>query len=150
MSATGRTTAFRFSSKDGTFVKEIFVAKDTKLQGSMWWLALWPDANQSYLINADGANNEVRVLKRDTGEVVGSFGRSGRNAGQFHWVHNLAIDSKGNIYTTEVDNAKARAEIPLYRTAAALSVISPARPAAGAPWRLRSPRGCCRRRLSRS
>jgi DNA-binding beta-propeller fold protein YncE len=72
----------------------------------MWWLALWPDANQSYLINADGANNEVRVLKRDTGEVVGSFGHSGRNAGQFHWVHNLAIDSKGNVYTTEVDNAK--------------------------------------------
>lgn len=92
--------------KDGTFVKEFFVEKETRLQGSMWWLALWPDAKQSYLINADGANNEVRVLSRETGETLGSFGRSGRNAGQFHWVHNLAVDSKGNIYTTEVDNAK--------------------------------------------
>jgi DNA-binding beta-propeller fold protein YncE len=92
--------------KDGSFVKEFFVEKNTKLQGSMWWLALWPDAKQSYLINADGANNEVRVLSRENGETVGSFGRSGRNAGQFHWVHNLAIDSHGNVYTTEVDNAK--------------------------------------------
>ena len=92
--------------KDGTFVKEFFVEKETQLQGSMWWLAIWPDAKQSYLINADGVNNEVRVLDRNTGATVGSFGRSGRQAGDFHWVHNLAIDSKGNIYTTEVDNAK--------------------------------------------
>ena len=32
----------------------------------------------------------------------------GRNAGEFHWVHNLAVDSKGNIYTTEVDTGKRR------------------------------------------
>ena len=40
------------------------------------------------------------------GEIVGAFGRNGRNAGEFHWVHNLAVDSKGNIYTTEVDTGK--------------------------------------------
>jgi ABC-type Na+ transport system ATPase subunit NatA len=43
---------------------------------------------------------------RDTGDVVGTFGRNGRNAGEFHWIHNLAVDSKGNIYTTEVDTGK--------------------------------------------
>jgi hypothetical protein len=74
--------------------------------GSAWWLGIWPDARQSYLLNADGENNEVRTLLRDTGEVLGSFGRSGRGAGDFHWVHNLAIDSKGNVFTTEVDNGK--------------------------------------------
>jgi hypothetical protein len=57
-------------------------------------------------MNADGANNEVRTLVRETGEVVGRFGRNGRNAGKFHWVHNIAVDSKGNIYTTEVDTGK--------------------------------------------
>jgi ABC-type Na+ transport system ATPase subunit NatA len=51
-------------------------------------------------------NNEVRTLRRETGEIVGAFGRNGRNAGEFHWVHNLAVDSKGNIYTTEVDTGK--------------------------------------------
>jgi hypothetical protein len=91
--------------KDGTFVKEFFVAKETLQQGSLWDLDFW-GARQTFLMNADGANNEVRTLVRETGEVVGSFGRNGRNAGEFHWVHNIAVDSKGNIYTTEVDTGK--------------------------------------------
>jgi hypothetical protein len=45
------------------------------------------------------------TVSRD-GQVVGGFGRSGRQAGQFHWVHALAIDSKGNVYTGEVDTGK--------------------------------------------
>ncbi|MGC1846430.1 MAG: hypothetical protein WA707_02495, partial [Pseudolabrys sp.] len=92
--------------KDGTFVKEFFIAKDTLQQGSVWDLDFWPDTNQTFLMNADGANNEVRTLVRENGEVVGAFGRNGRNAGEFHWIHNLAVDSKGNIYTTEVDTGK--------------------------------------------
>jgi DNA-binding beta-propeller fold protein YncE len=91
--------------KDGTFVKEFFVAKETLQQGSLWDIDFW-GAAQTFLVNADGANNEVRTLVRETGEVVGSFGRNGRNAGEFHWVHNIAVDSKGNIYTTEVDTGK--------------------------------------------
>jgi hypothetical protein len=55
---------------------------------------------------ADGENNEVRVVRREDGAVVGTFGRSGRNAGFFHWVHNIAVDSQGNVFTTEVDNGK--------------------------------------------
>jgi len=27
-------------------------------------------------------------------------------AGQFHWVQNMATDSKGNMYTAEVDTGK--------------------------------------------
>jgi hypothetical protein len=38
--------------------------------------------------------------------VVGSFGHNGRNAAQFHWVHAMAVDQQGNVYTGEVDNAK--------------------------------------------
>jgi hypothetical protein len=48
----------------------------------------------------------VRTLVRDTGVIVAAFGRNGRQAGEFHWVHNLAIDSKGNLFTTEVDTGK--------------------------------------------
>ncbi|MGY2047184.1 hypothetical protein [Methylobacterium sp. JK268] len=98
-----RVQVFR---KDGTFVTEFFVEKDTRANGSVWELALWPDAAQSFLMNADGANNEVRTLRRDTGAVVGRFGRNGRQAGDFHWVHNLAVDRHGNVFTTEVDTGK--------------------------------------------
>ena len=92
--------------KDGSFVREWVYLKETRGNGAVWDLAIWPDAAQSFLLNADGENNEVRILRRNDGVVVGSFGRSGRQAGQFHWVHNIAIDSRGNVYTTEVDNAK--------------------------------------------
>ena len=80
--------------KDGSFVKEFFVEKNTLANGSVWDLALGPTRTRRFLINADGANNEVRTLVRETGEIVGAFGRNGRMAGEFHWVHNLAIDSK--------------------------------------------------------
>ena len=106
-----RVQVFR---KDGTFVKEFFVEKGTRGNGAIWELALWPDEKESYLINADGENNEVRTLNRESGEVLGAFGRNGRNAGQFHWVHNLAVDSKGNVFTTEVDTSK-RAQKFLFR-----------------------------------
>ena len=92
--------------KDGTFVKEWFYEKNTLGNGAVWDIAIWPDPKQTYLLSADGENNEIRVLKRDDGTVVGSFGRGGRNAGQFHWIHAMAIDAKGNVYTAEVDTGK--------------------------------------------
>ena len=92
--------------KDATFVKEFVVAPDTRGGGSMWDADLSPDAAQTFIHAADGENNVVWNLLRDTGRVLGSFGRNGRSAGQFHWIHNLAVDSKGNVYTTEVDTGK--------------------------------------------
>jgi hypothetical protein len=92
--------------KDGTFVKEVRFLTRTLGSGSVWDMDFWPQREQTYLIQADGENNQVRILRRDTGAVVGRFGRSGRNAGEFHWVHVIAVDSKGNIYTGEVDTAK--------------------------------------------
>jgi DNA-binding beta-propeller fold protein YncE len=92
--------------KDGAFVAEWLIAPQTLGLGSVWDLGLWPDAGQSLVFNADGENNQVRILRRGDGSVLGAFGRSGRQAGQFHWVHNLAIDSHGNVFTTEVNNGK--------------------------------------------
>jgi len=98
-----RVQVFR---RDGSFVGEHFYVKDTLGNGGVWDLALSVDPAQAYLYNADGENNEVRILKRADGAVLGAFRRSGRNAGQFHWVHNLAINSQGDVFTTEVDNGK--------------------------------------------
>jgi hypothetical protein len=99
----GRIQVFH---KDGRFVGEWFYETITLGAGSVWDLAIWPDKAQSFLFNADGENNEVRILKRTDGTVLGAFGGPGRQAGQFHWVHNIAVDSRGNVFTTEVDNAK--------------------------------------------
>ena len=92
--------------KDGTFVKELPVEPATAGNGSVWDLALSRDPDQRFLILADGRNNEVLTLARDTGAVVSTLGRPGRYAGQFHWVHDLAVDSRGAVYAGEVDNGK--------------------------------------------
>jgi len=92
--------------KDGTFVKEIQVEPQTLQNGSVWDLVLSEDAAQRYIFVADGANMAVMTLDRQSGEKLASFGRPGRMAGEFKWVHNMAIDSKGNLYTSEVGHGR--------------------------------------------
>ena len=89
--------------KNGTFVKQFTIRPETRGTGSSYDLAFWPDRNQSYLIIADGADNEALIVRRDDGKEVGFFGHYGRQAGQFHNIHQVATDSKGNVYTGEVD-----------------------------------------------
>ena len=92
--------------KDGTFVREWIYLKDTLASGSVWDMYFWPDRDQTFFINVDGTNNEFRVVRRADGEVLATYGRYGRMAGQFHGVHNVAIDSLGNVFTTEVFEGK--------------------------------------------
>ena len=90
--------------RDGTFVKEVVVAKNTLGLGSVWDVNLSPD--ERFLYVADGVNKKVWILTRDDLAIVGSFGHGGRNAGQFYWVQALAVDSRGTIYTAEVSEGK--------------------------------------------
>jgi len=101
--------------KDGTFLQEAFVRPATLSMGSAWDVALSPDPDQAWLYLADGTNNKIWILRRETLEVVGEFGRSGRYAGEFHWVHSLATDSQGNLYTAEVDTGQRVQKFRLVR-----------------------------------
>ena len=91
---------------DGTFVKEVFIAKDTLGSGSVWDIAFSPDRTQSFMIVPDGTNQVVRILDRNSLQVVGEFGSGGHWAGQFYGAHNIASDSKGNVYITETYEGK--------------------------------------------
>ncbi len=93
-------------TRDGQYQKQFVFDPATLGNGAVWSIALSPDQQQRYLVYADGENNQIRIVDRKSGEAVATFGRSGRNAGQLHFVHQIAIDSKSNIYTGEVDNAK--------------------------------------------
>ena len=92
--------------KDGAFVKEAFLATNTRSMGSVWDMDFSRDEAQTYVYVPDGTNNKVWILKRDDLTVVNSFGTGGKNAGNFGWVHNIAMDSKGNLYTSEVETGK--------------------------------------------
>jgi DNA-binding beta-propeller fold protein YncE len=86
---------------DGTFVKEQIIEKRTLGDGSVWDIAFSKDPKQTYIYLADGANEKVHILLRETLQEVANFGDGGRQPGQFYAVHSIATDSKGNIYTTE-------------------------------------------------
>ena len=93
-----RVQVFR---KDGTFVKEVFIAKHTLLSGSASGVAFSADPQQQYLYVLDGANHRVWILLRDSLEILGHFGEHGHWGGQLDVPHNLAVDSMGNLYITE-------------------------------------------------
>jgi DNA-binding beta-propeller fold protein YncE len=91
---------------DGTFLKEVFFAKDTRGPGSTWEIAFSKDPQQRFAYLTDGTNERVRILRRDTLAELTTFGRGGRQPGEFYGVHSIAVDSKGNIYTTETFEGK--------------------------------------------
>lgn len=86
---------------EGKFVKEQFVARRSLADGSVWDIAFSKDPQQKFIYLADGRNQKVYIIQRDTLEILTSFGDGGRQPGQFYGVHSIATDSKGNIYTTE-------------------------------------------------
>jgi hypothetical protein len=85
--------------KDGTFVKEGFIARRTFLAGAVSGLAFSPDQRFLYVI--DGANHHVWIVRRDTLEVVDRFGQQGIFGGSLNVPHALAADSRGNVYVGE-------------------------------------------------
>ena len=92
--------------KDGTFVKEAFIARKTLGSGSVWDIGFSIDPAQTYLTVNDGTNQQVYVLRRDTLEVLGAFGQGGHWAGQFYGAHVQAVDSKGNVFIGETYEGK--------------------------------------------
>ena len=91
---------------DGKFVKEGFFQTSTKGSGAVWDIAFSKDPQQKYIFMADGMNDLVRIVDRQSLQELTTFGDGGRMPGQFYGVHSIAIDSKGNLYTTETWEGK--------------------------------------------
>ena len=123
--ANDRLQVFR---PDGTFVREQFYARNTRAAGSVWDIVFSKDPQQRFIMLADGQNERVRVILRETLEELTSFGDGGRQPGQFYGVHSIASDSKGNLYTTETYEGK-RVQRFIYKGIGAV-----ARGYQGVPW----------------
>ena len=87
-------------------MKEVIIAPKTLGDGSVWDIAFSKDPQQRYMYVADGKNEKVYIFQRDTMQLLTSFGDGGRMPGQFYGVHSIAVDSQGNIYTTETWEGK--------------------------------------------
>jgi DNA-binding beta-propeller fold protein YncE len=97
---------FQVFQPDGTYLREAFVARQTLGSGSVWDIAFSHDAEQTFMYVADGSNELIHVLDRESLEVLTTFGDGGRQPGQFYGIHSIAVDSRGNVYTTETYEGK--------------------------------------------
>jgi DNA-binding beta-propeller fold protein YncE len=76
----------------GEFVREVMI------EGGPADVALSPDQRLLYV----AGNNKMWVLNRETLQVVGSFGDTGEQPGNFRNLHSVAVDSRGVLYAAEV------------------------------------------------
>lgn len=67
--------------------------------------AFSPDPDQKYLYVIDRIKQQIAILDRKTLAILGVFGDGpGTAPGQFYILHDVAVDSKGNVYTAEVND----------------------------------------------
>jgi hypothetical protein len=92
--------------KDGTYVKEVFVAKRTLLLGAASGFALSTDPQQRFLYMIDGANHHVWILERQSLAIVARFGQQGLWGGFLNVPHAITVDRRGNIYVGENFDAR--------------------------------------------
>jgi DNA-binding beta-propeller fold protein YncE len=92
--------------RTGKYLTQTVVSKATRGTGSVWDIGLSRDPQQQFLYVADGHDQKVFVVQRDSLEIVGSFGDGGRYPGRFYSVGSIAVDSKGNVYTGETLEGK--------------------------------------------
>ena len=92
------------------FVTERFISEHTDtapvMPGTAVSLGFSKDKLQSCLYVGDNTNMTIYILNRTNLQELGRFGRSGRMVGEFHWLHQLSVDSNGNVFTGEVDTGK--------------------------------------------
>jgi len=104
--ADRRGNRIQVFQQSGEFVTEKIIAPETLASGSAFVIGLSPDADQEWLYLADGTNHKVWILRRSDLEVVGEFGRGGRQVGQFLRPHGMSVDSQGNIYVGEASTGR--------------------------------------------
>src|SRR5215469_6757937 len=107
--------------RDGTFVMAIPVIPGTAAlgtAGSAWDVDFSPDQAQTFMYESDGGNEVMWIFDHaaalagpsdvpanpslpPSAAILSGFGRPGHMAGNFTFLHMMAIDSKGNIYVGE-------------------------------------------------
>jgi DNA-binding beta-propeller fold protein YncE len=88
---------------DGKYVTQAFINRSGPAAGSAAGLAFSPDPQQQFVYVSDLGNSHVLVLDRKTLKVLYQFGSRGTKPGDFQAPHHLAVDSKGNLYSAEVN-----------------------------------------------
>ncbi len=100
---SNRLQVFRM---DGTFVREAIVSPATLGAGSTWDVAFFRKGAQPFVFVANGQEQTVHVLSRDTLTEVSRIGTGGRWPGHFFGVGAVEVDSQGHVLTGEALQGK--------------------------------------------
>ena len=73
-----------------------------RMPGSPWAICITPPPNQ-VLYSSDAFPGRIYKLSLD-GKVLGMFGKSGKQPGQFGWIHEIACPSENELYVAELLN----------------------------------------------
>jgi DNA-binding beta-propeller fold protein YncE len=74
----------------------------TMAPGAPWTVCITPGPNQ-VLYASDAFPGRIYKLSLD-GRVLGMFGKSGKQPGQFGWIHEIACPSENELYVAELLN----------------------------------------------
>jgi hypothetical protein len=88
---------------DGKFVTQAFFNRTLPAtSGSVVGIAFSSDPEQRFLYLCDYGNSHIIVAERKTLDVLYQFGQPSARPGDVQRPHQLAVDSKGNLYVAEV------------------------------------------------
>lgn len=104
------------------------MARDSRGDGAVWDTAFSRDPGQRFLYVADGRNQSLPIFDRQRMEELTNFGKGGHYPGEWYWLHNIATDSKGNLYTVETYQGR-RLQRFLYKGLAPVTTKQQ-----GVPW----------------
>ena len=93
--------------KDGTFVREWIFLKETLGSGSVWDMSICgPTASRASSSTSMAPTTSSGSCAAPTARCSPPMDGTAAMAGQFYGVHNVAIDTRGNVFTTEVYEGK--------------------------------------------
>jgi sugar lactone lactonase YvrE len=87
---------------NGKYIDQVFINRSGPNSQSAAGLAFSPDSEQRFMYVADYGNSHIVVVDRKKLRVLYQFGARSARPGDFQGIHNIAVDSKGNLYTAEV------------------------------------------------
>jgi len=92
---------------DGRYVSQVFIGRECKAPEcgngtTAASTAFSPDPGQRFLYVGNRSQAKVMVLERQSLAILDTFGKWGSAPGDFGTLHHMGVDSKGNLYVTEV------------------------------------------------
>jgi hypothetical protein len=86
--------------------KKIDHPSGARTPGAPWAICITPPPHQ-VLFSSDAFPGRIYKLSLD-GKVLGMFGKSGKQLGQFGWIHEIACPSENELYVAELLNWRAQ------------------------------------------